>query len=66
MRVMQRLRQYVTDKRRVRLSNIYARTLELKRALSGIDYTMHPTEYDEIERELQRTRERASALAQKL
>lgn len=63
---MQGIRDYILARRRVKLNALYERVYELKSALAGIDYELHPFDYDQIDNDLQHTRQRASALAQKL
>lgn len=63
---MKRLRDHILSRRRVKLSALYARIYDQRNALAGIDYQTHPHDYDEIDNALNRNRERAHALAQKL
>lgn len=63
---MNRIRKRLYSSRAARYNRLGERARELQIALAGIDYEMHPFDYNQIEDDLRRTRNRAQALLQKL
>lgn len=63
---MQRLRDYIRLRRIRRYQNALERYYGLRVALAGIDYSLHPDVYDEIEADLNRVETRCNVLAEKL